>query len=168
VEDQLEELARDREQAYHSTLSQMRVDHPATLRKQLRAYLGEQADHDILARTYDDVPRLETNGELNELVCDEVEFRSDSRLEFRIQMEKEQRGWSVRRFRFHLRFAGRPIGMVRIHLNEERDRAPLRVPRCHLHVDSSEPHIPFPIMDPRLILHLICERIEPHIGLPEP
>jgi hypothetical protein len=55
--------------------------------------------------------------------------------------------------------------MVRIHLNPATLHDPLRVPRCHLHVGDSQAHIPFPIMNPRLILSLICEHIEPDFGV---
>ena len=118
-EDELKALARDRETACQSSLSQMMVDHPGTLRRQLRHYLAEQANCRRLKQTYDDVPRLETQaGGLQELVCDEVEFRSDSRLTFNVQMEREQTGWLIRRFKFHLHLSKRSINMIRIHLNQ--------------------------------------------------
>jgi hypothetical protein len=163
-EDELEALARDRENVYQLSLSQMLLDHPAKLRLQLRHYLAEQANHGRLKQTYD-VPHLNAAGGLYELACDEVEFRSDSKLGFNIQMEQEQRGWLVKRFKFHLHFAGRSVNMVRIHLNQEGGNDPLTVPRCHFHLADSRAHIPFPIMSPRLMLHLLCEHIEPDLGL---
>jgi hypothetical protein len=126
LEDELMALARDRENAYQSSLSQMFLDHPAKLRLQLRHYLAEQANNGRLKQTYDNVPQLKTEGGLYELACDEVEFRSDSKLDFNIQMEQKQRGWLVRRFKFHLQFARRSINMVRIHLNQEAVHDPLR------------------------------------------
>jgi len=59
-----------------------------------------------------------------------------------------QRGWSIQRFRFGLRFAGRSIKMIRIHLNGAGSHDPLKVPRCHFHIGASGAHIPFPIMVP--------------------
>lgn len=162
---ELEALARHREEAYQSSLSEMLLDHPAKLRRQLRSYLAEQTDHGRLKHSYD-APRLATlEGGLQELACDEVEFRSDSKLSFHIQMESEQRGWLVKRFKFHLHLVGRRINMVRIHLNQAGGRDPLIVPRCHFHLADSQAHIPFPIMSPRLMLHLLCEHIEPDLGL---
>jgi hypothetical protein len=139
----------------------MVLDHPGTLRKQLRHYLAEQADRGRLTKTYDNVPRLDTLDErLQELVCEEVEFRSDSRLSFKIKLEHEWRGWLVKQFKFELLLAGRGINRVSIHLNPEGGHDPLKVPRCHFHIGDSKAHVPFPIMSPRLMLHLLCEHIE--------
>jgi hypothetical protein len=165
-EDELQRLARDREVAYESSLSRMIVDEPGMLRRQLRTYLGMQTDYRKLKRTYDDAPRLNTiEGGFQELVCEEIEFQTDSRLSFRILMEPNQTGWLVKRFEFDLYLARRSINMIRIHLNQEAGRDPLRVPRCHFHVGNSKAHIPFPIMSPRLMLPLICEDIEADVGL---
>jgi hypothetical protein len=164
-EDELKELARDRENAYQLSLSQMTIDPPGMLRRQLRHYLAEQTDRGRLKQTYEG-PRLDTlEGGLQELVCEEVEFRSDAKLSFNIQMEHEQGGWLARRFRFHLHFTRRNIDMIRIHLNREGGHDPLSVPRCHFHIGDSKAHIPFPIMSPRLMLYLLCEHIEPDLGL---
>jgi hypothetical protein len=54
--------------------------------------------------------------------------------------------------------------MVRSHLNEISSHDPLAIPRCHMHIADSEAHVPFPVMNPRLILYLICEHIEPDFG----
>ena len=165
-EDELQALAREREEGFQSSLSLMAVDHPGALRRQLRHYLAEQANHGRLKQTYD-VPRLDTlEGGLRELVCEEVEFRSDSRLSFNVLMEARQTGWFVKRFEFDLHLARRTINMIRIHLNREIGRDPLIVPRCHFHIGDSNAHIPFPIMNPRLMPHLICEHIEVDLGLP--
>ena len=170
-EDELRALARDRENAHEALLAQILVDHPATLLRQLRHYLAEQANRGKLKHTYDHSPRLETReGGLQELVCEDVEFRSDSSLNFNVLLGWQQAGWLIKRFEFHLHFAGRSIKMVRIHLIQDRliqDRGhdPLDVPRCHFHIGDSRAHIPFPIMSPRLILHLICEHIEADVGL---
>lgn len=161
-EDELLSLARDRESACQSSLLQMVLDPPSKVRRQLRNYLAEQANCGRLKRTYD-VPRLDTlAGGLQELVCEEVEFlRSDSRLSFKIRMEQEQAGWLVKQFKFFLSLPGRKIAMIQIHLDEDGRRDPLKVPRCHFHIGDSKAHIPFPVMSPRLIVHLICEHIEP-------
>jgi hypothetical protein len=160
-EDELQSLARDREDEYQSSISQMVLEHPGTLRKQLRHYLAEQANRGTLKKTYDNVPRLVTIDErLQELVCEDVEFQSDSRLSFKIKLEFDQRGWLVRQFKFDLLLAGRSINRVSIHLNPVAGYDPLKVPRCHFHIGNGEAHIPFPIMSPRLMLHLLCEHIE--------
>jgi len=167
VEDELLQLARERENktqaALHETLLQ-----PGHLRRQLRDYLVRQADdYDRMKRPDDRVPHLTmVPGGLNELACPGAEFADGSRLLFDIQLEESQRGWFVKRFRFHLHLPpSRNIKMVRIHLNPETWYDPLRIPRCHLHVGDSGAHIPFPIMSPRLILSLICEHIEPDFGV---
>ena len=165
LDDDLLALAGHREDAYQSSLAQMVLDHPGTLRRQLRHYLAEQSNRGRLKKTYDHVPQLKTHsGNIQELVCEEVEFKSDAKLDFNIELEQQQTGWFVKRFKFDLRLSGRVIAMVRIHLNQERGRDALKVPRCHLHLGQSEAHIPFPIMSPRLVVHLICEHLEPDIG----
>jgi hypothetical protein len=120
-----------------------------------------------MKETYGKVPKLRTTqGGLEELTCPGAEFASGGRLVFDIQLENTQRGWLVKRFRFHVALPpSRNIHMVRIHLNRETLHDPLRIPRYHLHVGDSAAHIPFPIMNPRLILSLICEYIEPDFGL---
>lgn len=164
-EDELTELAQERENVCQANFSQIMVDHPGNLRLQLRSYLAVQADYHRLKRTYDNRPRLDTHAEgLQELVCDEVEFQSDSRLDFKVEMRREGTGWLIQRFQFHLHLAGRSINMIRIHLNQDVGHDPLRVPRCHFHIGDSEAHIPFPLMSPRLMLHLICEHIEVDLG----
>jgi hypothetical protein len=102
---------------------------------------------------------------LTELACPETEFSSGARLTFNIQFEQTQRGWLVRRFRFHVRLPQpRRIKMVRIHLNPETWHDPLVVPRCNINIGDSKAHVPFPVMDPRLILHRMCEHVEPDFG----
>jgi len=163
-EAELEALARDRENAYLSSLALMLVDHPGTLRLQLRHYLAEQANNGRLKQTYN-VPRLDTHeGGLQELVCEDVEFRSDSRLNFNVEMEREQTGWLVKRFKFHLHLARRRINMVRIHLNQEVGHDPLNVPRCHFHIGDSKAHIPFPGL--RGIVWVKNADFEPETPLP--
>jgi hypothetical protein len=92
---------------------------------------------------------------------------SISSLDFNICMKKQQAGWRITQFKFHLRLpAERKVGMVRVHLNVERARDPLLVPRCHMHIGRGKrAHVPFPIMSPRLILQLVCDVMEPDVGL---
>ncbi len=166
VEGELLQLAREREAATEGALSGMLLEQPDHLRRQLRAYLSRQVDRGRIRRTDERIPRLATvqNG-LRELACSELQFSSSTRLEFNIQLEKEQRGWLVKRFRFHVYLPReRSINMVRIHLNPATWHDPLTVPRCHMHIGNSHAHVPFPVMGPRLILHLICEHIEPDFG----
>ena len=158
------ELARDRDEASHSNPSQITIEQPSTLLRQLRFYLAERANYGRLKRTYQ--PVLESlGGGLLTLMCDDVEFESDSTLSFKIGLKQEQRGWLIEKFQFHLKFSGRGVSMVRIHLNRTDWHDPLKIPRCHFHVGDSRAHIPFPIMSPRLTLYLLCEHIEPDFGL---
>jgi hypothetical protein len=165
-EDELLLIARARESASEANLASMWLEHPAKLRLQLRSDLGRQVDLGRLRRSDDRVVILNplVNG-LQELVCPDIELRSDSKLNFKIELEELQQGWLVRRFKFHLHLPGRKIQMVRIHLNDKVGHDPLRVPRCHFHIGDSKAHIPFPVMSPRLMVHLICEHIEPDLGL---
>ena len=95
-EDELERLAREREQAYQLSLSEMILDNPGALRRQLRHYLAEQTNRRKLKRTYE-CPRLDIHPEgVNELVCENVEFHSESRLNFNIRMVHERVGWLVK------------------------------------------------------------------------
>jgi hypothetical protein len=164
-EDELLQMARDRETSSEAALASMSLAHPGTLRRELRRDLGVQVDlHRI--RTLDDkVVQLRSSGHLQELFCEGVDFFSDSRLSFVLELEQQQAGWLVKRFKFSLHLVGRPIKMVRIHLNGGVGHDPVKVSRCHLHIDTSNPHIPFPIMNPRLLVHFICEYIEPHLGI---
>jgi hypothetical protein len=82
-------------------------------------------------------------------------------------MKKRQTGWQITQFKFHLHLPpARKVNMVRVHLNVKRTRDPLIVPRCHLHVGGGKrAHVPFPIMSPRLILQVLCDVIEPDVGM---
>lgn len=159
-------MARERERASEEILTAMRLDHPGLLRRQLRKDLADQVDHGRLKHSDDNVVTLgpPTNNS-QELLCPGVEFTSDSRLDFKLDLEQRQQGWFLRRYRFHLHLPGRRIPMVRIHLNEQVGHDPVRIPRCHFHIGDSQAHIPFPIMSPRLMVNLICEHIEPDLGL---
>jgi hypothetical protein len=166
-EDELLQMARDRERASEAALSNTWLAIPGTLRRQLRNELAVQVDlHHIRPFNEKTVVQLRAPaGNLQELFCDGVDFLSNSRLAFDLQMEQQQAGWLVKRFRFSLTLVKRPIKTVRIHLNAGVGHDPVKVSRCHLHIDNSNPHIPFPIMNPRLLVHFICEHIEPHLGI---
>jgi hypothetical protein len=144
----------------------MWFDHPGTLRRQLRSDLARQADMNRLKHSDERVVHLNSvDKTVQELVCPGVAFSSDSSLNFKLELEAEQRGWLIKRFKFSLHLVGRNIKMVRIHLNDRIGHDPVRIPRCHLHIDDSVAHIPFPIMNPRLMVHVICEHLEPDLGL---
>ena len=167
IDTELLRLALEREQKAEFALTEMLLEGPHLVRRRLRAYLFRQVDFRRIARPDEGIPQLRAvSGVLEELACSGVEFASGARLEFAIQFEKQPRGWLVTRVRFGVRLPpARTINMIRIHLNLDASRDPLAVPRCHMHIDRSQAHIPFPIMDPLLILHLICEGFEPHIGV---
>ena len=164
-EDDLLSMARERENASEAAIATTLLEHPGTLRRELRHDLARQADFGRLKQS-DNVINLgpPTYGG-QELVCPAVEFKSDSKLDVKLDLEERQQGWLVRRFQFHLHLSGRRIPMLRIHLNEQVGHDPVRVPRCHFHIGDSQAHIPFPIMSPRLMVNLICEHIEPDLGL---
>jgi hypothetical protein len=166
LEDELLSMALDRENASEANVARMLLGPPSRLRLQLRSDLARQVDLRRLKRSDDQVVHLTppTNS-FQELVCSAVEFWSGSILNFRIELESIQQGWLVKRFQFHLHLSSRGIKMVRIHLNEKVGHDPVKVPRCHFHIGDSRAHIPFPIMSPRLMVHLICEHIEPDLGL---
>lgn len=72
----------------------------------------------------------------------------------------------MREFEFHIYLPDtRRVKMVRIHLNATASHDPLKVARCHMHIDDGDAHVPFPVLNPRLILHLICEHLEPDFGI---
>jgi len=150
-----------------SELDALDVDPPDRLRIQLRAYLAVQQDQRRIGTPVERLIFLSSRTDgIQELDCPEVNFASGSRLHFKISLEKHQTGWRLIQFLFHLRLpAERTVDMVRIHLNKQQAREPLLVPRCHMHIGGgSRAHVPFPIMSPRLILHLICDVIEPDVG----
>ena len=127
IEDELLRLARQRESATEDALAAMVLDRPDLLRRQLREYLFRQFDRHRIKRPDERIPQLATvQGGVNELACPELEFSSGGRLAFDIQLEEEQRGWLVKRFRFHVHLPQpRRINMVRIHLNAEAWHDPL-------------------------------------------
>lgn len=166
VEDELLRLARERERRTEDALNATLLD-PSALFRQVRHYLAVQADLRRLARSNEKAIRLETlRRGATSLVCDGAGFSSGSHLTFSLRMQSQPGGSKITEFRFHLRLpAARNVNMVRIELNDRSSHEPLRVPRCHFHVGDSQAHIPFPIMDPRLILLLVCEHLEPDIGM---
>lgn len=167
IEDELRALARERENSAEQALVELVIQRPDILRRQFRAYLSRQVDRRRIDRMNERIPRLETvhNG-LNQLTCDELEFRSGARLQFKIRLEKHQPAWSIEQFQFHLHLpVDRSVRMIRVHLNTGASYDPLMVPRCHLHVDNSEAHVPFPIMSPSLILYVLCEHVEADFGI---
>ena len=167
IEDELLRLARERDTATEAALAGLMLEPPNILRLQLRAYLSRQVDHGRIRRTDEKIPQLaKVQGGLDELSCPELEFSSGVRLTFNIQLEEHQRGWLVKRFKFHVHLPQpRSIKMVRIHLNAAVMQDPLTAPRCHMHIGDSRAHVPFPVMNPRLILRLICGHIEPDLGV---
>jgi hypothetical protein len=167
IDDELLDLARQRDQDVQTAISAMKLDEPHVLRSQLRAYLQRQVDRGHVRRAGGNVPEINTLGpDAVCLNCEELAFTSGSRLKFEIKLNRLQTGWVIRQFEFHVRLPSkRKVKMVRIDLNEADNwHDALRIPRCHLHVDDSEPHISFPVLDPRLLLHTMCERIEPYFG----
>lgn len=167
IEDELMPIARQREDAAVEDLAALVLEHPGHLGRQLRADLHELlVDRGKIRHTNEKIVQLQTvEGGLSELVCADLELSSGARLEFRIQLERNQRGWFLRQFRFDVHLPRqRHIRVVRIHLKPDTWHDPLAIPRCHLHVGASQAHVPFPIMSPRLILHFICDHIEPDFG----
>jgi hypothetical protein len=165
-EDDLLSMAWERERASEATIATTLLEHPGRLRRELRHDLARQADFGRLKHSDDQVVNLSPPiNSRQALTCPEVEFCSDSKLNFMIELEQQQQGWLLKRFKFHLHLPTRRIQVIRIHLNEQVERDPVRVPRCHFHIGDSRAHIPFPIIGPRLMVHLICEHIEPDLGL---
>jgi hypothetical protein len=159
-------LARERENALRTALSQLELEPPDRLLRELRDYMARQRDLRRIKPFAAQVVHLRTISEVvQELACAAVEFSSEARLDFNIEVERQQRGWSVSRFRFHLFLPReRKINMIRIHLNPQSWHDPLRVPQCHLHIGDSRAHVPFPIMPPLLMLDLMCTDIEVDMG----
>jgi hypothetical protein len=168
IEDELQRLALEREDSFESALDELDLDPPDFLRRQMRAYLAEQEDHGRIKRFAEKSVQLSqrTDG-IQELECQAVQFASGSSLDFNVRMKKRQTGWRITQFKFHIHLPpARKVNMVRVHLNTTRNRDALTVPRCHLHIGGGKrSHIPFPIMSPRLTLHLVCDVIEPDVGL---
>jgi hypothetical protein len=168
LEDELQRLAIERDNAFESALDELDLDPPSFLLRQMRAYLADQEDHARIKHFVEKSVQLrqQTDG-FQELECHPVEFASGSRLDFKIRVKKEQTGWRMTEFKFHLHLPpARKVNMVRVHLNVKRTRDALLVPRCHLHIGGGKrAHIPFPIMSPRLTLQVVCDVIEPDVGL---
>jgi hypothetical protein len=167
IEDELLTLARERDQGMQRALSQMDLDEPHIIRSQLRAYLARQVDRGRVKHFDGNVLEVSTLAEgSTKLTCRELAFTSGSKLNFALTLDRNQTGWQMSHFEFHVRLpAKRKVRMVRIDLNRlSAWHDALRIPICHFHVDESEPHLAFPIQNPRLLLHTLCEQIEPHFG----
>lgn len=166
LEDELVELARERDTAMQAALDNLDTGEPHHLLRHLRHYLSRQADHNRLGKFRENTISLEMlSQDLQELVCQRLKFVSGSELMFRIELQKQQSGWFVKRFQFHVKLnQPRTIKTVRIHLNAKDMFDALSIPRCHLHLDTSRPHVPFPVLNPRLILHFVCEHLEPDLA----
>jgi hypothetical protein len=168
IDEELMELARERDKEIQSALTAMKLDEPDVLRRQLRAYLRRQVDRGRLKRADSSVPEIDALGQDSvRLSCHDLAFTSGSRLTFEITLNKRQAGWVIQKFEFHVRLAPkRKVKMVRIDLNaSDLWHDALRIPRCHFHIDESEPHLAFPVLNPRLLLYTMCEQIEPAFGL---
>jgi len=168
IEDELQRLAIEREDAFESALDELDLDPPDLLLRQMRAYLGDQEDHGRIKHFAERSVQLsQQTGGIQELECRAVHFASGSSLDFNIRMKKQQTGWRITQFKFHLHLPPtRKVSMMRIHLNVNRTRDALVVPRCHLHIGGGKrAHVPFPIMTPRLTLQLVCDVVEPDVGL---
>lgn len=164
IEDTLIKLARAGEDRFDASLAQIEIESPSRLCRELRFYMAELANRRILKRS-DDAPQLKTISDLaQQITCPKAEFTSGATLMFEIELQKDQGNWSVRHCQFDLRLFGRKVEMASVHLRPEATHEPHRVPRCHLHVRPSHVHIPFPATDPRLILYLMCEHVEPDLG----
>ena len=134
--------------------------------RQFRYYLSRQVDRRRLNNFKEkQVSLTQVAGGFQELTCHPIKFCSNSELQFKIQMENTHIGCIVRQFNFSLKLgeAG-SVKMVRIHLNSTVARDPAMVPRCHIHIDGSHPHLPFPALNPLLTLQILCEYVEPAIG----
>ncbi|MDR3718858.1 MAG: hypothetical protein P4K98_08650 [Bryobacteraceae bacterium] len=166
IDGDLLRLARERDTAATIAVEAMLLERPDIVRKRLRDYIFRQVDQRRIKRVNESIPELLTlEGGINQLTCPAVEFSSGAQLRFDIQLESGQGGWHVLRFRFQVRLQSRrSTRMVQIHLNPQSSHDPLTIPRCHLHIDQGQAHVPFPVMDPRLMLHVICEHIAPDLG----
>jgi hypothetical protein len=163
-DEELAQLARLRDEATQAALDALSVDADRLFR-QIRHYLKRQTDYGRFGHLKENAVERETVKGGWELKCKHLAFSSGSEMKFCIRLEAGQQHDAVRQFYFDVKLAQpRPIGRVRIHLNPQMGRDPLSVPRCHLHIEHSRPHVPFPVLDPRLILQLMCEHIEPDMG----
>lgn len=162
VEGELLRLAREREA---STDDLARLDgQPSDLGRQLRSYLSLQVDRGWVKRTDERVVQYESLPEGRvKLSCNGLDFESGARLKFTVQLVDERHFWLLRQFEFDVIHARSHV--LSIHLNPEASRKSLDVPRCHFHIGEGEVHLPFPIMHPLLILHVICKYIAPSLEI---
>jgi hypothetical protein len=164
TEKELLQIAREHERRSDAIWGEMDSIEPNLLQRQLRDRLSRQTDHNRLKhRVNEKIPTLKSIGvNKYELACPKITFVSDAQLEFKIEVEKQQTGWLTKRLKFHIFLAPKTsINMLRIHLNPTTSHDPTEIPRCHMHIGKNGAHIPFPAMDPELILHFICEQIIP-------
>ena len=94
VENNLLQLARQRESETNGALLAILVDRPDYLLRQIRAYLARQADLGRMKHTNERIIQLDTvQGGLNQLACPDIRFSSGTRVNFDIELEPSQTGW---------------------------------------------------------------------------
>jgi hypothetical protein len=101
VEDELRQLALQRENAFESALDALDLDPPDRLLRQMRAYLADREDHGRIKRFVEKSVLLSllTDG-VQELYCQPIQFTSGSSLDFRVRLKKQQTGWRITQFQF--------------------------------------------------------------------
>jgi hypothetical protein len=92
AEDELLQLARDRDGQMEAALGGMLIESPGLLVCQLRHDLSRQTERKRMKRAEERIPHLETiqNG-VAKLACEDVEFFSDARLSFQLQLDRTAR-----------------------------------------------------------------------------
>ena len=121
IEDELQRLAVEREDAFESALDELGLDPPDFLLRQMRAYLADQEDHARIKRFAEKSVQLrqQTDG-IQELECHAV---------------------------LHLPPTRKAI-MVRVHLTLMRTPDALIVPRCNLHMRRQQGPCTLPDREP--------------------
>ena len=157
----LSELASRRDTDVQNAITEMVLDPPNSILREMRFYLSRRVDSRRIENISEKVIVLNVrNHGITALICPEIEFLSGAKLKFEVEMESTQVGWKVKSFEFHLSLPESTVKMIQFHMMGKEPINSLDVPRCHLHIGTSKTHLPFPFMDPRLILYLICDHLE--------
>ena len=99
LDDKLLALARERDASFDAAIRELAIEAPHVLRSQMRAYLATQVDLHRIPRTNEGwIEQRTGTGGIEQLICPKVEFVSEARLEFKVELVSHMHRWLVQRF----------------------------------------------------------------------
>jgi hypothetical protein len=147
-------------------LAEHRLDSPANVFSEIRAYLLRRADEMTTRNDPYQLLKFRREQGFEVIVLgpqfdkgptpQHFHFDSGARLSFGLTLREAERGSQVVSFRYHYAFPDeRSPQYLRFDLNDGPHTDPLAEPRCHLHPGIEDVRIPFSVHNPIEILDRI-------------